>query len=69
MSKRYECKYVRVKLQVSWFTGRFSEEYQREINTHARKGWRFVQAFAPAVFGFGASSYTDLIFERETPQP
>jgi hypothetical protein len=65
MSKRYEYKYVRVKLKGGGFSGRFSAEYQNEIKLHANEGWRFVQAFAPAIVGYGASSYTDLIFERE----
>ena len=65
MSKRYEYKYVRVKLKGGGFSGRFSEEYQNEISLNASEGWRFVQAFAPAVVGYGSSSYTDLIFERE----
>jgi len=65
MDKRYEYKYVRVKLRGGGFTGKFSESYQNEIDARAREGWRFVQAFAPAVVGYGASSYSDLIFERE----
>lgn len=65
MAKRYEYKYVRVKLVGGGFTGKFSESYQDHINACARDGWRFVQAFAPAVVGTGASSYMDLIFERE----
>lgn len=65
MAKRYEYKYVRVKLKGGAFTGNFNESYQDQINTLAIDGWRFVQAFAPAVRGYGASSYADLIFERE----
>jgi len=65
MAKRYEYKYIRVKLKGGGFTGKFSESYQNEIAACARDGWRFVQAFAPAVVGYGASSYADLIFERE----
>ena len=34
------------------------------IDEQARQGWRFVQAFAPAVVGYGASKYVDLIFEK-----
>jgi hypothetical protein len=35
MSKRYEYKYVRVKLKGGGFSGRFSAEYQNEIKLHA----------------------------------
>ena len=65
MAKRYEYKYVRVKLKGGKFTGDFNESYQDQINTLAIDGWRFDQASAPAVRGYGASSYADLIFERE----
>jgi len=65
MTKRYEYKYVRVKLKGRGITGKFNESYQDQINTHARDGWRFVQAFTPAYVGYGISSYADLIFERE----
>ncbi len=65
MQKRYEYTFKRLPLGGNFFTGRFSEEYQREVRQYAQDGWRFVQAFSPAVAGHGASRYTDLIFERE----
>ena len=65
MTQTYEYKYVRVRLKGGGFTGKFSESYQHEIDAWAQDGWRFVQAFAPAVVGYGSSAYTDLIFERE----
>lgn len=56
VATEYEYKYVRIKLKGEGFTGKFSESYQNEINACARDGWRFVQAFALAVVGYGASS-------------
>lgn len=60
MTGQYEYKYVRIKVKMG-FWGNFSTAYQEEIARHAREGWRFVQAFAPATQAFGNC---DLIFER-----
>lgn len=64
MKEKYEYKFVRVKLEGGTWSGKFDDEYQREINEHAENGWRFVQGFAPAVMGYGASKFVDLIFEK-----
>jgi len=64
MAAQYEYKFIRFKLKGGGFTGNYSMDYQHEIVNHARDGWRFVQAFSPAVVGYGASKYVDLIFER-----
>ena len=64
MAKRYEYKFVSVKLKGGTWTGKAKEDYRQDITDNARDGWRFVQAFAPAVGGYGAAGYADLIFER-----
>ena len=69
MSEEYDYSYIRVKLRGGGFTGRFSEDYRSHIDAKAREGWRFVQAFSPAIVGYGASSYADLIFERPRRNP
>ena len=60
----YEYDFVRLKLRGGAFSGKFDQDYQEIIKERARVGWRFVQCFAPAIVGYGASSYVDLIFER-----
>ncbi len=64
MSEKFTYKYVRLKIRGGGWTGSFDTEYQGIIDAHAREGWRFIQAFAPAVMGYGASRYVDLIFEK-----
>ena len=64
MNGKYTYKFVRIKLEGGKWTGRFDNEYQGAILEHSGQGWRFVQAFAPAVAGYGASRFVDLIFER-----
>ncbi len=67
MAKKYEYKFVSVKLGGSVWEGRPNNDYRQEITANAQDGWRFVQAFAPAIgtLGSGFAGYTDLIFERE----
>ncbi|MCP5548480.1 MAG: DUF4177 domain-containing protein [Akkermansiaceae bacterium] len=64
MSEQFTYKYVRHKLIGGGWSGKFRTDYQDVIDEQARQGWRFVQAFAPAVVGYGASKYVDLIFEK-----
>lgn len=63
--RRYEYKFVR--LGEGWFgvKGKTKNEYQAEIERHARDGWRLVQAFAPGIGAYGAAKYYELILERE----
>jgi hypothetical protein len=65
--KKYEYKFVRVEGKRGIFTINPADpaDYQRIINEHAAKGWRFVQIFSPAVEGLGSACDADLIFERE----
>ena len=63
-AEKYANKYVRLTPERNAWNGNFSEDYQETIDEHARQGWRFVQAFAPAVFLKGSSKFVDLIFEK-----
>ena len=63
-TEKYTYKYVRFPLKGGSWNGKFAEDYQGTIDEHAQQGWRFVQAFAPAVLGYGASKFVDLIFEK-----
>ncbi|MBI5094968.1 MAG: DUF4177 domain-containing protein [Candidatus Hydrogenedentes bacterium] len=65
MAGKYEYRFVRVKVGGGFFGG-LSTDYQQVIEQHARNGWRFVQAYAPATAGYGRSVLCDLIFERES---
>ncbi len=65
---RFEYKFVSVQLRVGFMghlKGQASPEYRQTISEHAVEGWRFVQAFAPAVGVYGSSGVVDLIFERQ----
>lgn len=66
---KFEYKFVRVRVAGGVFAGHFdTTPYRREIENHARRGWRFVQAFAPSVSTYGRGVDADLIFEREVEQ-
>jgi len=67
MKAKFEYKFVQVKLEGGYWTGNPKKGYRDEIINQAQDGWRFVQAFAPAVGGYGKASQVDLIFERELP--
>lgn len=43
-----------------------NEDYHDVIEEHARNGWRLVQIFAPAISGYGAAKFYELIFEKRT---
>ena len=64
MDEKFSYKYVRIKLRGGTWNGQFDSEYQNSIDEHAAQGWRFVQAFAPAVAGYGSARFVDLIFEK-----
>jgi hypothetical protein len=65
MQQRYEYKFVR--LGEGWLCARREAKrgYQREIEEHARQGWRLVQIFAPGIGSYGAAKYFELVFERD----
>lgn len=59
----YDYKFVRV--EVNRWKGQPKEDYQQIIQEYAENGWRLVQIFAPAISGYGAASYFDIIFEKK----
>ncbi|ASF30759.1 MULTISPECIES: DUF4177 domain-containing protein [Bacillus amyloliquefaciens group] len=60
----YQYKFVRV--EVNRWKGQPKEDYKEIIENYAERGWRFTQIFAPAISGYGAANYFDIIFEKET---
>jgi hypothetical protein len=62
----YEYKFVRVDLE-GIFTRKPKQEHQKLVEEYAKKGWRLVQIFSPAVSarGGGIPDYFELIFERK----
>ena len=61
----YKYEFVRVELKTKFLSVKPVEDYQEIIKYFASEGWRFVQIFAPAIKGYGAASYYELIFEKE----
>ena len=61
----YKYEFVKVELRTGFFKSKPKEDYQEIIKSYAKKGWKFKQIFAPATSGYGASSYFELIFEKE----
>ena len=59
----YEYKFYKIELG-GVFVGKPKENHHAIIAQHAKNGWRLVQIFAPAVYGYGAAKYFELIFER-----
>ena len=63
---RFEYKFVRLGEGFMGVRKEAKETYQQVIQEHARNGWRLVQIFAPAIVGYGASKFYEIIFERQT---
>lgn len=61
----YEYKFVKVDLKSTWKGTKPEEDYHRVIEQHGAEGWRLVQIFAPAIAGYGASVFYELIFEKK----
>ena len=61
----YEYKFVR--LGEGWFyvKNEAKDDYRKEIELHARQGWRLVQVFAPGIGTSGSAKFYELILERE----
>ncbi len=57
----YEYKFIRIRIS---FFGKPKEDYQKIIEENSKKGWRFVQVFAPGIGSYGAAKFFDVIFER-----
>ena len=62
---RFEYKFVRLGGGFMGVRKEAKETYQQVIQEHARGGWRLVQIFAPAIVGYGASKFYEMIFERQ----
>ncbi len=60
----YTYKFVKVELKSGWMRKKPKEDYHEIIQDHAKEGWRFVQIFAPAISGYGAAPFFELIFEK-----
>lgn len=60
----YEYKFVQISLKAGFKGRRPLGNYHQIIEEHAREGWRLVQVFAPAISGYGAAEYYELIFEK-----
>jgi hypothetical protein len=60
----YENKIVRINLR-GIFEKKPELNYEDVINKYTQEGWRFIQVFAPPIFGSGGATFYDLIFERE----
>jgi hypothetical protein len=63
--QRYEYKFIR--MGEGWLSTRrvALENYQQEIEKHAREGWRLVQIFAPGTGLYGHAKYFEIILERQ----
>ena len=61
----YQYEYVRIELKSGFLKKKPKKDYQEVINNYAKKGWKFKQIFAPAIFGYGSATYFELIFEKE----
>ncbi len=65
MKQRFEYKFVRLGEGLLYVKSDARDNYQEQIQQHARDGWRLVQIFAPGVGVEGAAKYYELILERE----
>lgn len=61
----YTYETVRIRMKTGLIEMKPEEDYREVICRYAAQGWRFVQAFAPPVGGYGSARYVDLIFEKE----
>ena len=61
----YKYEFVKIELKSGLFKTKPKEDYQEIIKSYAKNGWKFKQIFAPAIKGYGAASYYELIFEKE----
>jgi hypothetical protein len=52
-------------IQLSFWGRRPTEDYKEIIRENVKEGWNLVQIFAPAIDGYGAAKFYELIFERE----
>lgn len=64
----YRYEFVRVELKAKFLKKGPAEDYKEIISHYAKEGWRFKQIFAPAIVGYGAAAFYELIFEKEVPK-
>ena len=62
----YTYKFVKIELKARFMSRKPKQDYSEVIHSHAKEGWRLVQIFAPAITGYGAAHYFELILEKET---
>jgi hypothetical protein len=65
MKERFEYKFVRLGEGFLSARSEARNDYQEQIQQHAREGWRLVQIFAPGIGAYGAAKYYELVLERE----
>ena len=65
MGQKYEYKFVRLGEGMFGVKGKALKKYQDVITDNARDSWRLVQIFSPSVGVYGASTFIEMIFERE----
>jgi hypothetical protein len=58
-----EYKFIRINLRGFW-SREPAEDHHAIVEEQARAGWRLVQIFAPAIYGYGRALFYELIFER-----
>lgn len=58
-------EYKFVKIELKYWSREPKEDYKEIIREHAREGWRLVQIFAPAIYGYGYAKDFQLIFEKD----
>lgn len=60
----YEYKFIKLNLK-GFFESKPEEDYHKIIEEQAKAGWRLVQILAPPTGSYGASTYFELIFEKQ----
>ncbi|MBR3503660.1 MAG: DUF4177 domain-containing protein [Clostridia bacterium] len=63
--KKYEYERIHVEIKAGFLENKLKDDYFEIIQREAALGWRLVDIFSPGVGCYGASSWVDLIFERE----
>lgn len=58
-------EYKKIRIDLSAWGREPKSDYIELANEEATNGWKLVQVFAPAIAGYGAAKYFELIFERE----
>ena len=59
-----EYKFIRIDIK-GILSPKLEKDYHDIIDEQAKRGWRFVQIFAPPITGKGYALFYELIFERD----